>query len=119
MIELTFDATGLRRWAQLRWSLADPVASVAINMALQKVLFASSQLPRRRVQDAYKAQRGRAHPVLLGHFGGSPRVRSRSSLAFVLANCLALVSITAFSNQACTDFPKSALLCCTSTGQGS
>ena len=55
MIELTFDATGLRRWAQLRWSLADPVAFVAINMALQKVLFASSQLPRRRVKDAYKA----------------------------------------------------------------
>ncbi len=40
MIELTFDATGLRRWAQLRWSLADPVASVAINMALQKELIA-------------------------------------------------------------------------------
>jgi len=28
----------------LRWSLADPVASVAINMALQKELLASSQL---------------------------------------------------------------------------
>ena len=27
----------------LRWSLADPVASAAINMALQKELFASSQ----------------------------------------------------------------------------
>ena len=56
MIELTFDATGLRRWAQLRWSLADPVASVAINMPLQKELFASSRVPRRRVQDAYKEQ---------------------------------------------------------------
>jgi hypothetical protein len=30
------------------------VASVAINMPLQKELFASSRLPRRRVQDAYK-----------------------------------------------------------------
>jgi len=29
------------------------VASVAINMPLQKELFASSRLPRRRVQDAY------------------------------------------------------------------
>ena len=32
----------------LRWSLADPVASLAINMPLQKELFASSRLPRRR-----------------------------------------------------------------------
>jgi len=40
----------------LRWSLADPVASVAINMALQKELFASSQLPRHRVKDEYKEQ---------------------------------------------------------------
>jgi len=38
----------------LRWSLADPVASVAINMPLQKELFATSRLPRPRVQDAYK-----------------------------------------------------------------
>ncbi len=40
----------------LRWSLADPVASVAINMPFQKELFASSRLPRRRVQDACKEQ---------------------------------------------------------------
>ncbi len=40
----------------LRWSLADPVASVAINMPLQKELIVSSRLPRRRVQDAYKEQ---------------------------------------------------------------
>jgi len=41
----------------LRWSLADPVASVAINMALQKELFASSPLPRCRVQDVYMEPR--------------------------------------------------------------
>ena len=51
--------TALQWWGRqhepipLRWSLADPVASVAINMPLQKELFASSRLPRRRVQDAY------------------------------------------------------------------
>jgi len=40
--------SGRQRGAMpLRWSLPDPVASVAINMALQKELFASSQLPRR------------------------------------------------------------------------
>ena len=43
----------------LRWSLADPVASVAINMPLQKELFATSRLPRRRVQGAYKQRRHR------------------------------------------------------------
>ena len=49
--------TALQRWGHrreampLRWSLADPVASVAINMALPKELFASSQLARRRVKD--------------------------------------------------------------------
>ena len=54
--------TALQWWGRqhepmpLRWSLADPVASVAINMPLQKELFASSRLPRRRVQDAYKEQ---------------------------------------------------------------
>ena len=52
--------TALQWWGRqhepmpLRWSLADPVASVAINMALQKELFASSRLPRCWVQDAYK-----------------------------------------------------------------
>ena len=46
----------------LRWSLADPVASLAINMALQKELFAASQLPRRRVKDAYKEHRGATNP---------------------------------------------------------
>ena len=34
----------------LRWSLADPVASAATNMSLQKELFALSRLPRRRVK---------------------------------------------------------------------
>ena len=54
--------TALQWWGRqreampLRWSLADPVASVAINMALQKELFASSRLPRRRVKDTYKVQ---------------------------------------------------------------
>ena len=54
--------TALQWWGRqhepmpLRWSLADAVASVAINMPLQKELFASSRLPRRRVQDAYKEQ---------------------------------------------------------------
>ena len=48
---------GRQRYAMpLRWSLADPVASVAINMALQKELFAASRLPRRRVNDTYKEQ---------------------------------------------------------------
>ena len=41
----------------LRWSLAAPVASVAIDMALQKELFASSRLPRRHVKDTYKVPR--------------------------------------------------------------
>ena len=46
--------TALQWWGRqrqpmpLRWSLADPVASLAINMPLQKELFASSRLPRRR-----------------------------------------------------------------------
>ena len=52
--------TALQWWGRqhepmpLRWSLADPVASVAINMPFQKELFASSRLPRRRVQGTYK-----------------------------------------------------------------
>ena len=54
--------TALQWWGRqrdampLRWSLAEPVAPVAINMALQKELFASSQLPRRRVKNAYMEQ---------------------------------------------------------------
>jgi len=43
-----------RQTLESAFSLADPVASVAINMPLQKELCASSRLPRRRVQDAYR-----------------------------------------------------------------
>ena len=48
--------TALQSWGRqreampLRWSLADPVASAATNMSLQKELFALSRLPRRRVK---------------------------------------------------------------------
>ena len=80
--------TALQRWGRqrepmpLRWSLADPVASVAINMPLQKELFASPRLPRHRVQDAYKEQasllwrffRGALiHPAALSPIGRSIR----------------------------------------------
>ena len=54
---MAFQWWGRQRGAMpLRWSLADPVTSLAINMALQKELFAASQLPRRRVKDAYREQ---------------------------------------------------------------
>ena len=55
--------TALQRWGHrreampLRWSLADPVASVAINMAHLTELFDSSRLLCRRVKDTYKVQR--------------------------------------------------------------
>jgi len=55
--------TGRQRWGRqrdalpLRWSLADPVASVAMNRALQKELFAWSPLPRCRGRAAYKEPR--------------------------------------------------------------
>ena len=51
--------TALQRWGHrreampLRWSLANPVASVAINMALLTELFDSSRLLCRRVKDKY------------------------------------------------------------------
>ena len=42
-------------------SLADRAARVAINMALLAELFARQPPARRRVKDACKVQRGRAH----------------------------------------------------------
>ena len=64
---------GRRREAMpLRWSLADPVASVAINMALQKELFASSRLPRRREKDTYKVPHLRAQQLNDASLGANP-----------------------------------------------
>ena len=51
----------------LRWSLADSVAPVAINMALQKELFAASQLPRCRVKDTYKEQPSSTTAASIGY----------------------------------------------------
>ena len=91
----------------LRWSLADPVASVAINMALQKELFASSTLPRCRVQDVYMEPRWPPYEPAGAHDMRDAKTRRRKQKGRAFGFLLSAFPISAFI----LFFPPSRLRC--------